>query len=154
MNRTAWLDEGLESFPRAAYTTSDVGYLYQQETGNDADGSAMTNVYIESGDFDIGDAGEDIQSVSRIIPDIKFTGSNSSSLLNCVLKTRNYPGDSLTTKSTSNISSTTQKLNVRGRARQVVLRFESDDDNTDAYTLGLGFRIGATRLGTKPDGKR
>ena len=154
MNRTAWLDEGLESYPRAAYTTSDVGYLYQQETGNDADGSAMTNVYIESGDFDIGEAGEDIQSVSRIIPDIKFTGSNSSSLLNCVLKTRNYPGDSLTTKSTSNISSTTQKLNVRGRARQVVLRFESDDDNIDTYTLGLGFRIGATRLGTKPDGKR
>ena len=154
MNRTAWLDEGLEAYPRAAYTTSDVGYLYQQETGNDADGSAMTNVYIESGDFDIGEAGEDIQSVSRIIPDIKFTGSNSSSLLNCVLKTRNYPGDSLTTKSTSNISSTTQKLNVRGRARQVVLRFESDDDNIDTYTLGLGFRIGATRLGTKPDGKR
>ena len=154
MNRTAWLDEGLEAYPRAAYTTSDVGYLYQQETGNDADGSAMTNVYIESGDFDIGEAGEDIQSVSRIIPDIKFTGSNSSSLLNCVLKTRNYPGDSLTTKSTSNISSTTQKLNVRGRARQVVLRFESDDDNIDTYTLGLGFRIGATRLGTKPDGRR
>jgi hypothetical protein len=153
MNRTAWLDEGLEAYPRAAYTTSDVGYLYQQETGNDADGSAMTNVYIESGDFDLGD-GENIQSVSRIVPDIKFTGNNSSSLLNFVLKTRNYPGDSLTTKSTSNISSTTQKLNVRGRARQVVLRFESDDDNTDSYTLGLGFRIGATRLGTKPDGRR
>ena len=151
--RSAWLDEGLVEYPRAAYTTSDVGYLYQHETGNDADGSPMTNVYIESGDFDIDD-GERIQSVGRIVPDIKFTGDNSSSLLNCVLKTRNYPGDSLTTKSTSNVSSTTQKLNVRGRARQIVLRFESDDDNTTGYTLGLGFRVGATRIGITPDGRR
>ena len=154
MNRTAWLDEGLEAYPRATYTTSDVGYLYQQETGNDADGSPMSNVYVESGDFDLGEAGNDIQSVNEIIPDVQFTGTNSASLINCVLKMRNYPGDSLTTKSTSNVSSTTQKLNVRGRARQLVLRFESDDDNVGAYTLGLGFRVGATRVGTRPDGRR
>ena len=153
MNRTAWLDEGLEAYPRATYTTSNVGYLYQQETGNDADGSPMSNVYIESGDFDLQD-GESSQYVGRIIPDIKFTGDNSDSLLNCVLKTRNYPGDSLTTKSTSNVSSSTTKLNVRGRARQIVLRFESDDDNTSSYTLGLGFRIGATRIGTRVNGRR
>tara|TARA_R110001583_G_scaffold70404_2_gene199146 strand:- start:492 stop:2384 length:1893 start_codon:yes stop_codon:yes gene_type:complete len=153
MNRTAWLDEGLESYPRATYTTSDVGYLYQQEQGNDADGSPMDNVYIESGDFDLQD-GESSQYVGRIIPDIKFTGNNAESLLNCVLKTRNYPGESLTTKSTSNVSSSTTKLNVRGRARQVVLRFESDDDNTTSYTLGLGFRIGATRIGTRVNGRR
>tara|TARA_X000001382_G_scaffold55515_1_gene38011 strand:+ start:62 stop:1954 length:1893 start_codon:yes stop_codon:yes gene_type:complete len=153
MNRTAWLDEGLEAYPRATYTTSNVGYLYQQETGNDADGSPMSNVYIESGDFDLQD-GESSQYVGRIIPDIKFTGDNSASLLNCVLKTRNYPGDSLTTKSTSNVSSSTTKLNVRGRARQIVLRFESDDDNTSSYTLGLGFRIGATRIGTRVNGRR
>ncbi len=153
MNRTAWLDEGLEAYPRAAYTTSNVGYLYQQETGNDDDGSPMSNVYIESGDFDLQD-GESSQYVGRIIPDIKFTGDNSASLLNCVLKTRNYPGDSLTTKSTSNVSSSTTKLNVRGRARQIVLRFESDDDNTSSYTLGLGFRIGATRIGTRVNGRR
>ena len=153
MNRTAWLDEGLEAYPRATYTTSDVGYLYQQEQGNDADGSPMDNVYIESGDFDLQD-GESSQYVGRIIPDIKFTGNNADSLLNCVLKTRNYPGESLTTKSTSNVSSSTTKLNVRGRARQVVLRFESDDDNTTSYTLGLGFRIGATRIGTRVNGRR
>ena len=153
MSRTAWLDEGLEAYPRAAYTTSDVGYLYQQEQGNDADGSPMDNVYIESGDFDLQD-GESSQYVGRIIPDIKFTGNNAASLLNCVLKTRNYPGESLTTKSTSNVSSSTTKLNVRGRARQVVLRFESDDDNTTSYTLGLGFRIGATRIGTRVNGRR
>ena len=151
--RSAWLDEGLVEYPRAAYTTSDVGYLYQQEQGNDADGSPMDNVYIESGDIDISD-GEMIQYISRVIPDINFTGNGDAQTINLVLKTRNFPGDSLNTSSTSNVTSTTQQLNVRGRARQAVLRFESDDDNTSGYTLGVGFRVGATRVGIRPNGKR
>ena len=154
--RTAWLDEGLVEYPRATYTTSDVGYLYQHEQGNDADGSPMTNVYIESGDIDVSD-GEIIQYISRIIPDIDFIGDGTAGgtqTINFVLKTRNFPGDSLTTNSTSNVIATTQKLNLRGRARQAVLRFESDDDNTSTYTLGVGFRIGATRMGVRPDGRR
>ena len=36
LSRTAWLDAGIENFPRAV---SD-GYLYQQEIGFDDDGSA------------------------------------------------------------------------------------------------------------------
>ena len=151
--RSAWLDEGLVEYPRAVYTTSDVGYLYQQEQGNDADGSPMDNVYIESGDIDISD-GEMIQYISRVIPDVNFTGTGDAQTINFVLKTRNFPGDSLNTSSTSNVTSTTQQLNVRGRARQAVLRFESDDDNTSGYTLGVGFRVGATRVGIRPDGKR
>ena len=151
--RSAWLDEGLVEYPRAAYTTSDVGYLYQQEQGNDADGSAMDNVYIESGDIDISD-GEMIQYINRVIPDVNFTGTGDSQTINLVLKTRNFPGDSLTTSSTSNVTSTTQQLNIRGRARQAVLRFESDDDNTSGGAAGVGFRIGATRMGIRPDGKR
>ena len=151
--RNAWLDEGLVDYPRAAYTTSDVGYLYQQEQGNDADGSAMDNVYIESGDIDISD-GEMIQYINRVIPDVNFTGDGDSQTINLVLKTRNFPGDSLTTSSTSNVTSTTQQLNIRGRARQAVLRFESDDDNTSGGAAGVGFRIGATRVGIRPDGKR
>ena len=151
--RSAWLDEGLVEYPRAAYTTSDVGYLYQQEQGNDADGSPMDNVYIESGDIDISD-GEMIQYISRVIPDVNFTGTWGAQTINFVLKTRNFPGDSLSTSSTSNVTSTTQQLNVRGRARQAVLRFESDDDNTSGGSEGVGFRIGATRVGIRPDGKR
>ena len=151
--RSAWLDEGLVEYPRAAYTTSDVGYLYQQEQGNDADGSAMDNVYIESGDIDISD-GEMIQYINRVIPDVNFTGDGDSQTINLVLKTRNFPGDSLSTSSTSNVTSTTQQLNIRGRARQAVLRFESDDDNTSGGAVGVGFRIGATRVGIRPDGKR
>ena len=40
--RTAWLDEGVENNPRAAGEASSSYYIYDHETGNDADGSPMT----------------------------------------------------------------------------------------------------------------
>ena len=43
---------------------------------------------------------------------------------------------------------------MRARARQAVLRFESDDDGTDEERLGVGFRIGGTRLDIQPNGRR
>ena len=49
MTRFAWLDEGVESYPRATGTDT-YNYVYQHETGNDDDGSPMDNVYIESAD--------------------------------------------------------------------------------------------------------
>jgi len=152
--RNAWLDEGLEAYPRATYTTSDVGYLYQQETGNDADGSPMDNVYIESSDFDIDD-GELFSSVRNVIPDVKFTGSGGSGqTINFILKSRNFPGESLSTNTTQTVTSSTTKLNTRLRARQAVLRIESDDDNVAGSRLGVGWRLGDTRLNVRPDGRR
>tara|TARA_R100000805_G_C3624643_1_gene132134 strand:+ start:55 stop:1935 length:1881 start_codon:yes stop_codon:yes gene_type:complete len=151
--RTAWLDEGIENNPRAAGSVSGTHYIYNQETGNDDDGSPMTNVFIESGDFDIGE-GEDFQFIRRMIPDVKFTGGGDNQQINTVLKTRNYPGDSLTTQSTSAFTASTSKIDLRARARQAVLRFESDDDAATATQLGVGFRIGGTRLDIRPNGRR
>ena len=152
--RTAWLDEGIENNPRAAGSVSGTHYIYDQETGNDNDGSPMTNVFVESGDFDIGE-GEDFQFIRRMIPDVKFTGTAASGQqINTVLKTRNYPGDSLTTQSTSAFTASTSKIDLRARARQAVLRFESDDDASTATQLGVGFRVGGTRLDIRPNGRR
>ena len=61
LSRTAWLDEGIFANPKA--TSSN--YLFDHELGNDDDGNAMTNVFIESSDFDLGE-GEEFQFVSRI----------------------------------------------------------------------------------------
>ena len=152
--RTAWIDEGIENTPRAAGSASSSYYIYDQETGNDADGSPMTNVYIESGDFDIGE-GEEFQFIRRMIPDVKFTGTGGSGQqINTVLKTRNYPGDSLATDSTSAFTATTTKIDMRARARQAVVRFESDDDAATGVQLGVGFRVGGTRLDLRPNGRR
>ena len=152
--RTAWIDEGIENNPRAAGSASSSYYIYDQETGNDADGSPMTNVYIESGDFDIGE-GEEIQFIRRMIPDVKFTGTGGSGQqINTVLKTRNYPGDSLATDSTNAFTATTTKIDMRARARQAAVRFESDDDAATGVQLGVGFRVGGTRLDIRPNGRR
>ena len=149
LTRTVWLDSGVESFPQA---TND-GYLYQHEIGFDNDGSAMTNVFVESADFDIGD-GDRFTQISALIPDIKFLQDDNSGTVNVVTKVRNFPGDSLTTDSTSEVSSTTQKVNLRARGRQAVVRFESNDDATNDGNLSIGWRLGDTRMDVKTDGRR
>ena len=153
LSRTAWLDEGIEPYPRATGTVSNSNFLYKHETGFDDDGSPMDNVFIESADFDLGE-GEDFQFIRRVIPDVKFTGTGTDQTINMVLKARNYPGDTLTTDQTTPFTSTTTKIDTRARGRQAAIRFESDDDGSDGVREGLGFRIGATRLDLQPNGRR
>ena len=85
MSRTTWIDEGISDNPIAAGKDSSTAYLYSHEVGNDDDGSPMESVFIESGDFDIGD-GEQFQFVRRMIPDINFNGSGGSGrqLMQCL----------------------------------------------------------------------
>ena len=154
LSRTAWLDEGIVAFPRAAGFADDRNYIYSHETGHDDDGSPMDNVFIESADFDIGD-GEEFQFIRRFIPDVKFTGdSGDTQTLNVVLKARDFPGQSLTTDQTTAFTASTTKVDTRARARQAAVRFESDDDADVGTRLGLGFTIGATRLDLQPNGRR
>tara|TARA_A100001388_G_scaffold261897_2_gene231112 strand:- start:749 stop:2626 length:1878 start_codon:yes stop_codon:yes gene_type:complete len=151
LSRTAWLDEGIFANPKA--TSSN--YLFDHELGNDDDGNAMTNVFIESSDFDLGE-GEEFQFVSRIIPDVTFNGTGSTGAsgqkVNLVLKKRNFPGEDLSVGATGSCTSVTTKIDTRVRGRQAVLRIQSDD--TDTTVTGLGFKVGATRIETQPDGKR
>jgi len=150
--RTAWVDEDVFEEPLATLS----GYLYNQETGQDADGSPMDNVFIESSDFDLQD-GNEFAFISKVIPDIKFYGQNTASgvpLINMQIKTRNYPAESLTTKVTKDISNNTDELNVRARARQAVIRLQSDDDASNGNRLGVQWRLGYTRMYIQPDGQR
>ena len=116
LDRCAWLDEGVFDKPIASYTTSNTSYLYNHEVGNDDDGSAMQNVFIESSDFDIDPAGEVFSAVSRIIPDVNFIGDaatgSTGQKLDFVLKKRDFPGDDLTTVTTASCFSTTTKTHT------------------------------------------
>ena len=149
LERHAWLDSGVKNFPQA----TNNNYVYQHEIGYDDDGSAMTGVFVESSDFDIGE-GNQFSSISSIIPDIRFLQDTNSGTVNIVTKMRNYPGESLTTKATSEISSSTTKANIRARGRQAVVRFESNDDQSGQGNVAIGWRLGATRLDVKTDGRR
>ena len=154
LSRTAWLDDGIFEKPRATGKDSSVNYVYTHESSDDADGIPMDNVFIESGDIDIDD-GEKFSFIRKIIPDVKFFGTNSSDgQINFVLKTRNFPGDSLSTNSTSDVTSSTQQNHVRARTRQMVFRAQSDDDAATGVRTGFKWRLGANRFDIRPDGKR
>jgi len=154
LTRYAWLDEGVQPFPRATGTDT-YNYVYQHETGNDADGSPMDNVYIETSDFTLDQSGNNFTFMHQAIPDILFTGDGGSDqVINFVLKMRNYPNETFTTESTNTVTASTTKLNLRGRARQAVVRLESDDDADAGARLGVGWRLGSMRLNTRPDGRR
>ena len=155
LSRTAWIDDGVFEKPRATGKDSDGdGYVYIHESTDDDDGSPMDNVFIESGDIDI-EEGNQLGFVSRIIPDVKFFGTTpTDGQINFVLKTRNFPGESLTTNSTNNITSTTQQTFTRARGRQLVLRVESDDDAATGSRTGFKWRLGANRIDIRTDGRR
>tara|TARA_R100001440_G_scaffold72324_1_gene96011 strand:+ start:1540 stop:3399 length:1860 start_codon:yes stop_codon:yes gene_type:complete len=142
--RTAWLDSGVESFPQAVGAPN----LFQHEIGFNDDGAAMQNVFIESSDLDLGD-GESFAFLSRIIPDIKFLGSGNVKL---ITKQRDFPGvDPATETSNSTISPNTKQVFIRSRGRQFILRIQSTDQLDD---IGTGWRLGATRLDLRTDGRR
>ena len=146
LSRTAWVDYGLHDNPRACgQNSSGTNFVYVHESGNNDDGSAMTS-FIESSDFDLGD-GEQFMFVDRLIPDIDITSSDSTASVNYILKTRNFPGDSLSTTSTNEITSTTQQSFIRSRSRQAVVRIESN-------VTDLTWTLGDLRLNIRPDGRR
>jgi len=141
LSRTAWADFGIHDYPRGAGEDSSTQYVYIHEYTDNADGSAMTS-YIQSADFDLDPDGDHFMLISRIIPDVALTGK-----VDYILKTRDYPGDSLTTNSTSEVSPSTQQSFIRARSRQAVVRIQSSEVDT-VWTLG------DMRLDIRPDGRR
>jgi len=145
LSRTAWVDFGIHSQPRAAETADSTTTIYDHETGTTANGTAMAP-FIESSVFSLGD-GEQFTFISRIIPDLDITSSDADTSVDYIIKARNYPGDALTTVSTSAVTSTTDQSFVRSRARSTVIRIESSASDI-AWTLG------DVRLDVRPDGRR
>jgi hypothetical protein len=113
------------------------------------------NCFIESSDFDIGD-GNNFAFVSRIIPDIKFLGSTTSSpSVTISIYPHNYPGSAYGTPDEEQVQATavlpveryTEQLFTRVRGRQMAVRVGSSG-------LGVAWQLGALRLDIRPDGRR
>ena len=143
MDRTAWIDIGSSTIAPLAAGTNN--YLYDHETGSNADGSAMT-AFVESADFDAGD-GNQFMFINRIIPDVLFYGSSTDPTVTYSIKTRDYPLGTLSVATTASVSSTTGVSYIRARARQMRIRIES----TDTDNL---WRLGDTRFDIRQDGRR
>ena len=154
LERSSWLDRGIQSFPIAAYDH----YLYFHELEYD-DGSttpaSAIDSYIESSQISLDD-GEDFMFIRRLLPDVTFEQSTASSpTMDIVLKVRNFPGGNYLQTDTSAVTRSalvpveqyTDQANVRLRGRSVALRAQSS-------AKGVKWRLGTPRLDIKPDGRR
>ena len=175
--RTMWEDSAVFGSPHALEydAATDTSFdvvgntegrttYYQHETGTDqVKGGTVTAITanIASGDFDIsqrrsalgqttgaadlrGD-GEFIMKIRRFIPDfISQTGNTK-----VTLQLRNFPNDSQASSSLGpfTVSSSTQKVDTRARARAIALKVE----NTAS---AQSWKLGTFRLDIQPDGRR
>jgi hypothetical protein len=150
LDRTAWLDSPLRTYPQA------VGYeniLLDHERGVDANGTPMES-YIQSSDFDIQD-GDQFMLTRRIIPDVNFEGSTANTpAVDFLVKPRNFPGstyqaDSFDTQAViqSSVGVYTDQIWMRARARQMALKVQST-------ALGVNWQLGSPRLDARTDGRR
>lgn len=120
-------------------------YLYNQEFGYDADGSAL-NAFVESGGVGAQD-GESFMTVRRFIPDFSFRGTPANADITVTLKGKDFPLGTESTMSTSTITNTTGQAHVRGRTREMIVRIESNG-------TGYGWTLGDLRFDMRTDGKR
>ena len=138
--RTTWFDAF--GFRRVPFAFSPAGLLYNHESGVDDDGSAL-DAYIESAPIEMTQSGEFLMLVDKIVPDATITGT-----LDLTLKTKKYPNASTTTsKGPFSISSTSGKVSVRAKGRQMAVRFASD-------AIGDNWSLGQFRANLRQDGMR
>ena len=170
--RTTYIDQGLFDLPYATEysktalpnfpiqgitATYGASTYYEHEKGVDqvnSSGTTSIDAFIQSGDFDItntnnianlqGD-GEFFMSVKRFIPDFQVLTGNSK----ITLLLNDYPNNTAASSPLGpfTVSSTTDKVDTRARARIVALKIEND-------SVGETWRYGTLRLDAKPDGRR
>ena len=156
LERYSWLAAGVLDKPLAAGEESTTKRIYEHEKGFNNDESAMDGVFVESADIDISD-GDRFVFLKRILPDILFvndTDTSQNPAINVVVKRRDFNNQTLSTDSTTQITASSTFGSLRSRARQFVLRFESDDDNTDSDRKNYKWRLGSTRVDIQPSGRR
>jgi len=165
MERTAWLDSGLQSYPIAAKYTSATtsGNLINHETGlndNTTGTATAIDAYISSSEFDIGD-GHNFGFVWRVLPDLTFenaentpTGTLPSVTMTLYGLANSGSGVTSTASQPVAKSSTyviteqfTGMIFTRMRGRQMIFKIGSNQVNTC-------WQLGAPRIDIRPDGRR
>jgi len=117
--------------------------LWNNEPSNiyTGDGQALSS-FLESAEFDF-DEGKKLMYADRIIPDYTFSTGEQ---IKFSVKTKRYPADSFTEKGPFTIDANTQKVDMRARGRQAVVRVSADAAGQ--------WRWGSVRLALQTDGER
>jgi hypothetical protein len=169
MGRTAWLDSGLSQYPLAATYNYNI---VEHENGVDDNTTSTTlpiESYIASSEFDIDD-GYQVGFVWRMLPDIKFTGSQvqDPSVVMYLYPMQNSGGGINSPTSVGGISEQTVaqinppstapgaaytvekftgQINTRVRGRQLIMQVRSTG-------IGVQWQLGSPRIDIRADGRR
>ena len=155
--RTTWLGAYVYELPIATEYNSSItannstilgltagaSYIYEHESGNNqADGTAIS-AFLTTGSVEIAD-GDELMSVSKLVPDF----DNLANTMTATLTLEQYPQSASNVSTTGSITSTTEKIDVRGRGRAVKIKYETNTVDDTAW------RLGSTKLQLRPDGRR
>jgi len=146
LKRTGWSDYNIFNKPIAAgvnTTTDTISDIFEQETGYNAESSAMT-AYVETGFFNGDETGQNLYFMDKIIPDTTFASGDT---IKFQMKSKRYPNGTETTKGPYSLTSSTNKLNLRARGRSFQVKYYSDAVDTQ-------WRLGTWRASGQPDGTR
>ncbi len=165
MERTAWLDSGLQTIPIAAKYNSSLytGNLINHETGlnDNTTGTAVAlDAYISSSEFDIGD-GHNFGFVWRVLPDLTFENAENTPAgavpsVSMTLQGLTNSGSGVTSTASQPVSKSstyviteqfTGQIYTRMRGRQMIFKISSNQINTC-------WQLGAPRIDIRPDGRR
>lgn len=140
-SRTAWHDASPQ-FGKPYGVNADDGKLFRHEVGSNANDTALEG-YLESYAMEIGE-GSNYMHADRLEPDfLEATGD-----VTITLKGYRYAQSGvLTTKGPYDITSSTEKIDTRFRARMASLRIDFTGLNTH-------FRMGNWKLSAKSHGRR
>ena len=83
-------------------------------------------------------------SVNKLVPDF----DNLTNTMTARLTLEQYPQSASNVTSNASITSTTEKVNVRGRGRAVKIRY------TTSTVDDTPWRLGSQKLEIRPDGRR
>ena len=157
LNRTTWVDRGVFQNPLATEYLTDTtanatptviglsngaSNYYRQEFGTDADGSVM-QAYIQSGDFNIDEGGEQLMRIAKFIPDFR----DQSGDVDVTWSFKNYPYGNVISQTALTVATTDTKKDMRGRGRQANFKIETNEEAGN-------FKMGTFTIDAYPDGGR
>lgn len=144
LGRSAWIDQSVLGPPIGADPSAL--YIYQHETSNDADGSAMLPSF-QSG-YSAIDEGDLKSFIDLVWPDMKWGQYNQTqnATVQIAFYVVDYPGDTPTVYGPYSVTQATEYFNTRLRGRLISVKISSSD-------LGSFWRIGNIRYRYAPDGK-
>jgi hypothetical protein len=142
--RSAWIDLTVFGNPIGA---TPGGVVYRHESTNDAAGQPLVSSFTTG--YTYLTEGEDYTFIDQVIPDMIWgvSGGSPNAQIQLTFLVINYPGDAPTAYGPYTVTSTTEYVSVRFRARQIAVQVQSSD-------LGSFWRTGKIRFRYQKSGRR